>query len=516
MLKLDIEKIKQTITKEELNEAMLPVYKKAEKIMQSMILFHLFLSFALVFYYDTWLVTLGVAIPAILAYFLVVKLYPHTLFARSNSGIVIQSFMMLHIYQMHGLAEMHFFFFTSTAIMIIYMDWISIVPMAVYVAGQHFIFILLHNSGWQIYFFEDPYIGFTKAFFHFAIAIFQVVISCFWAYTFRQRVLENFYQNKALAKFSEEQLEGKDKVIKNMIQDLSGVTSSVRISYNDIVNSTNEVSLSLDFIAEGSSKQTELADDTVNSSLKLGEKINSILNTANILIAKSKEMKKENLFGLKQIQNLKANFLKNQESTQHLNEAIHDLSARSRDVASIIEKIKSIADQTHLLSLNASIEAARAGDSGKGFAVVASEVGKLADESSRSTKEISTIVLQINRFIQSAKEQMLQTENLLKSSEVDMNQTVQTFNEIEKTVSEVADKNELLLKEIESMEELKIVSIENSKKILTVIQDSASSTEEISATTKEQTNSVQSILSMLNDLEEKVKIISQTLENENE
>jgi methyl-accepting chemotaxis protein len=301
-----------------------------------------------------------------------------------------------------------------------------------------------------------------------------------------------------------------------MIQDLSGVTSSVRISYNDIVNSTNEVSLSLDFIAEGSSKQTELADDTVNSSLKLGEKINSILNTANILIAKSKEMKKENLFGLKQIQNLKANFLKNQESTQHLNEAIHDLSARSRDVASIIEKIKSIADQTHLLSLNASIEAARAGDSGKGFAVVASEVGKLADESSRSTKEISTIVLQINRFIQSAKEQMLQTENLLKSSEVDMNQTVQTFNEIEKTVSEVADKNELLLKEIESMEELKIVSIENSKKILTVIQDSASSTEEISATTKEQTNSVQSILSMLNDLEEKVKIISQTLENENE
>lgn len=513
MLKLDIEKIKKITTKEELNEAMLPVYRKAEKIMQAMILFHTALSFVLVFYFDTWLVTLGVVIPAVIAYYLVVKLYPNTRFARSNAGIVIQTFMMLHIYQMHGLMEMHFFFFTSTAIMIIYMDWISIVPMAVYVSAQHLTFILLHNAGWQIYFFEDPYIGLTKAIFHYAVAVFQVVISCFWAYTFRQRVLENFYQNQALAKYSEEQLEGKDKVMRNMIQELSQVTSSVRDSYNDIVNSTKEVSLSLQYIAEGASRQTELADNTVVDSQKLGDRINSILVTANLLIEKSKEMKNENLLGLKQIQNLKNNFARNQEATKHVNDAITDLSARSRDVASIIEKIKSIADQTHLLSLNASIEAARAGDTGKGFAVVASEVGKLADESSRSTKEISTIVNQINKFINSAKEQMMQAESLLKSSEVDMNQTVNTFHEIEKTVSEVADKNELLLSEIESMDELKINTIENSRKILTVIQDSASSTEEISATTNEQTNSVQSILFKINELDEKVKIITKTMEN---
>ena len=108
---------------------------------------------------------------------------------------------------------------------------------------------------------------------------------------------------------------------------------------------------------------------------------------------------------------------------------------------------------------------------------------------------------------------MMQAESLLKSSEVDMNQTVNTFHEIEKTVSEVADKNELLLSEIESMDELKINTIENSRKILTVIQDSASSTEEISATTNEQTNSVQSILFKINELDEKVKIITKTMEN---
>ena len=511
MLKLDIEQIKKTATKEQLNEAMLPVYRKAEKIMQAMIFFHVILSFCLVFYFDTWLVTFGVTIPAVIAYLLVAKLYPDTRFARSNAGIVIQTFMMLHIYQMHGLAEMHFFFFTSTAIMIIYMDWLSIVPMAIYVSAQHLIFILLHNYGWQMYFFEDPYIGLTKAIFHYAVAVFQVIISCFWAYTFRQRVLDNFYQNLALTKYSEEQLEGKDKILRSMIDDLSQVTVSVRDSYTDIVKSTQEVSASLQYIAEGASRQTTLADNTVIESQELGNKINSLLDTANVLIEKSKEMKKENSLGLKQIQNLKSNFTKNQEATKLVNHAITDLSEKSKDVASIIEKIKSIADQTHLLSLNASIEAARAGDTGKGFAVVASEVGKLADQSSRSTKEISTIVNQINKFIHTAKEQMLEAESLLQSSEKDMNQTVSTFHEIEKTVSEVADNNELLLSEIESMDKLKINTIENSKQILNVIQDSASSTEEISATTNEQSNSVQQILSKINELEQKVKKITETM-----
>ena len=106
---------------------------------------------------------------------------------------------------------------------------------------------------------------------------------------------------------------------------------------------------------------------------------------------------------------------------------------------------------------------------------------------------------------------MLEAESLLQSSEKDMNQTVSTFHEIEKTVSEVADNNELLLSEIESMDKLKINTIENSKQILNVIQDSASSTEEISATTNEQSNSVQQILSKINELEQKVKKITETM-----
>ncbi|MCB1178605.1 MAG: hypothetical protein KDK36_13555 [Leptospiraceae bacterium] len=510
-MKLNIDEIKKNITKEEINEAMLPIYIKGDKLMRYMMVFHFLLSYILVFFYQTWAVTLAVSIPNMLIYFIINKSYPHTLLSRSISGMTLQTFMMLHIYQMHGLAEMHFFFFTSTAIMIVYMDWVAIVPMAVYVSVQHLLFIYLHNTGWQIYFIDVSYVGLTKGLFHYSIAVFQVVISGFWAHLFRGRVLDNFYQNKALEKYSEEQIEGKDKQLKSMVFELFKTAKRVKNSYSGIAEGSQEVTNSLQQISESTSTQTELAENTLQESQNLGNTIHSIVGKAEYMKEKSIEMKKENQTGIKLITTLNNNFEKSRESNMLVNNGISDLASRSRDITSIIEKIKSIADQTHLLSLNASIEAARAGESGKGFVVVASEVGKLAEESSRSTKEISAIVTQISKLIQTVKEYMLNSENLMKSSEDSMKNTVRTFMEIENSVNEVVNQNEAFLVEMNKINELKSITIENSKNILEAIQHSASSIEEIFATTTEQSNSVQSILEQIQTLEEKVQNISGTL-----
>ncbi len=176
-------------TRAEANTILTPHYHRGDSWVRLFLLFHFAVAVALAPFYDTWALTLPLATTAIALFELSARLLPATFLTRCLAGISMQIFVALHIYQLHGLPEMHFFFFSSFTMMVIYQDWLCIWPGATLIIGQHILFAFLHNAGVPLIFYNDSYIGFTKLFFHFSIAIFHVVLCSCWAILLRNQTL---------------------------------------------------------------------------------------------------------------------------------------------------------------------------------------------------------------------------------------------------------------------------------------------------------------------------------------
>jgi signal transduction histidine kinase/CheY-like chemotaxis protein len=169
-------------------------YAHGDRLMLYFIATHFLIALALAFFYSTWFVTLTVGPAGLLMFVIAYLAAPRTRTTRVIAGIALQTFVALHIYQMHGMAEMHFFFFTAFTMMIVYNDAAALWPGCFLIIGQHTLFAILHNSGRQLYFFEQAYIGWVKLGFHFGIALAHVGICAYWSVLLRRRRLWAEYQ----------------------------------------------------------------------------------------------------------------------------------------------------------------------------------------------------------------------------------------------------------------------------------------------------------------------------------
>lgn len=165
-------------------------YCRGDRLMAILLAIHALAALCFASFYETWLVTFVVTGMAVSMFALSWILLPASMTTRTIAGVSLQAFVALHIYQLHGLAEMHFFFFTSFTAMVLYQDWRCMWLGAGLIIGQHILFAVLQNTGTNYQFFEGDYIGATKLSFHFGIALIHVVLCNLCAQMLRNQTLK--------------------------------------------------------------------------------------------------------------------------------------------------------------------------------------------------------------------------------------------------------------------------------------------------------------------------------------
>lgn len=185
-------------TAREVGEIMNGIYARGDRLMNWFLASHMLLALVLAFFHQTWLTTILVGGIAWGAFALSAWLLPRTFFTRALSGVAQQAFVALHIFQLHGQAEQHFWFFTAFTMMIVYQDWRCMWPGALLIILQHSLFAGMHNAGLPVHFFPERYVDFTKLFFHFGIAIVHVAICGYWAHLLRLQTLGDAWRRRQL------------------------------------------------------------------------------------------------------------------------------------------------------------------------------------------------------------------------------------------------------------------------------------------------------------------------------
>jgi methyl-accepting chemotaxis protein len=259
--------------------------------------------------------------------------------------------------------------------------------------------------------------------------------------------------------------------MKDMVMKLQNIISGVKTAAGNIASASNQLNSSSELMSQGAGEQAGRASQVATASEEMSQTILDIAKNTSSIEASATDTANLAKSGEAVVDSSVEKVKSIAKTIDESAKLIRSLGDRSNQIGEIVTVINDIADQTNLLALNAAIEAARAGDVGRGFAVVADEVKKLAERAGNSTAEISGMVKAIQNEVHQI---VISMENITKEVKSGVDLSTQAGDVLRNIVGGV---NQLHV----------------------MVQQIASATEEMAATSEEINKDIETIASVSKD-----------------
>lgn len=287
---------------------------------------------------------------------------------------------------------------------------------------------------------------------------------------------------------------------RGLIVHVKDTSKKVEVSTRNMVKAATameksglSISTAVNEIEQGISQQAEDAQSCLTQMDELSKKIDVVNQEVGEIVGIASDTREMIQNGIGTMDELSKRSTSTAEITKKVVTSIHTLEEKSALIVKFIDVINEISEETSLLSLNASIEAARAGDAGRGFAVVAEEIRKLADGSMNAANEIQKVVKEILAQTKGTVNTAKEAEGIVSVQTDIVNKTIETFGNMNSSVETLVSTLQGVGSSVSSMEEER-------KDTLRAIESISAASEETAASAAVVNESVQSQLSVVNDL----------------
>lgn len=285
----------------------------------------------------------------------------------------------------------------------------------------------------------------------------------------------------------------------------------LNVNASETATTVEQVEKAVSEISDGASSQADETQKATENVILMGSMVEETTRQVEELTDNANDMRNTSDEAFETLQNLGKINEQAREAIDVIYEQTNNTNESAMKIREATTLITSIAEETNLLSLNASIEAARAGEQGRGFAVVASQIQKLAEQSNDSARQIENIIDSLIEDSQKSVATMEDVKKIMESQSESVGRTNERFTQVRQGITQSLEGVSQIADKTKRLDEARVNVVDVVQNLTAIAEENAASTEETSASVTEVSTIVYSISENATKLKEVAEHLEQSM-----